>query len=276
MLPARTSFIIATILFFSIGLLWQANAWGKQTEIKHYLTAGIDLFRWQEFDANQTRLLSEQGPRLSLQAGWDDVLSADRFGQINLRARLYSGDINYDGQTQSLLDPTKDGIFISSTSRYDGFGAELENLHPLNNHHNVALFLGLGVDLWRRDIQDSIDAQGNPAGGFKEDYQVLYSRLGLQRQDHGIYGSSQIRFGIKYPLRIDEQVIGITLHPGQDWSLFASYRLNLANHSSTIVEIYYDSLRLATSPIITDQYGASWLQPQSHQDSIGIMIGRPF
>ena len=153
---------------------------------------------------------------------------------------------------------------------------KLEGLHPLSNSRNTALLLALGIDLLRRDIQDSIDAQSNLVGGFTEDYQVIYSRLGLQRQDQGTYGTSQTRFGIKYPLRIDEQVIGITLNPERNWSLFASYRLDLADRRHTIIEVYYDSLRLNPSAAVTDQYGDAWLQPQSQQDSIGIMLGIPY
>jgi hypothetical protein len=271
--------ILATPVFITlvlVGLFFQPTSSYAASETKRHLAAGMDLFRWQEYDSNQSRLLSEQGLRLSLQAGWDDILASHHSGKINLLARLYSGDINYDGQTQSSIDPTKNGIFVSSTSRYDGLGVEIEGLHPLKGSYDNALLLGLGIDIWRRDIQESIDAQGDLIGGTTEDYRVLYSRLGLLWQNHGPYGHSQIRAGIKYPLRIDEQVIGITLHPGRNISLFTSYRLSLNDHRNTTITIYYDSLRLNSSPVVTDQNGDPWLQPQSQQDSIGIMIGIPF
>ena len=264
-------------LALSISLLWQTTALGTQPETQRQLTAGVELFHWQEFDpGSPLRLLSEQGMRLALQANWNNVAPANRIGTINVKTRVYSGALNYDGQTQSLLDPTKNGIFVASTSRYNGLDAELESLSPLHGHKDAALLLSLGIDIWRRNIQQSIDAQGNSIEVAVEDYRVLYSRLGLQWQKHGIFGTSQTRIGVKYPLRIDERAIDVTLHPGRSLSLFAAYRLNLADNQNTIVEIYYDSLRLAQSPVVYDQYGNPWLQPESRQDSVGIMVGIPF
>jgi len=274
---STSCYSLRALLIIAVSLLWWPNAWSSHTESKRQLLAGVELFRWQEFGANQERLLSEQGARITLQGNWDNLIPANRLGQINLMARVYSGDLNYDGQTQSLT-PALDGIFVASRSRYDGLDAELQALHPLKKLDNTALLLSIGFDLWRRDIQDTTDAQGNPVSGAIEDYQLLYTRLGLQKQHHADFGSSRTRIGIKYPLRVDEQASGIgpTLHPGSKWSVFASYRLNLANRRHTIIDIYFDSLRFAPSPTVTDQYGDPWLQPQSQQDTLGIMLGVPF
>jgi len=265
------------ILSCSLSMCWQTVSWCSQSENHRHLTAGVELFDWQEFDPNTSkRLLSEHGARLTLQAGWDNLRPVERFGPINFKTRIYSGAIDYDGQTQSLIDPSKTGIFVATTSRYIGLGAELEKLYPLKEQRNTNLLLALGVDFWRRNIQKNIDAQGNPVAGASEDYLGLYSRLGLQWQNQNTFGESQARFGIKYPLRIDERTIDIILHPQPSLSLFAAYRLDLADTNHTIIELYYDSLRLDTSPVVYDKYGSPWLQPKSQQNSVGIMIGIPF
>ena len=269
---------VAVILFLTSSPVWFSTAWcSSQSASRGQLTAGLELFHWQEFDTNSPlRLLSEQGARMTLQTGWNDVFHDTRFRGININAHLYSGAINYDGQTQSTIDPTKNGIFVASTSRYKGLGLELEKLSPLKNNDHAAMMLALGGDIWRRSIEQSTDAQGNPVSGASEDYRVVHSRLGLQWMTRGAFGDARLRLGIRYPLWIDEHTADITLRPEPAVSLFASYRLSLADKYNTIIDIYYDSLRLKPSPVVIDQYGDPWLQPESKQDNVGLMIGFPF
>ena len=268
---------VAAILFLTCSPVWFSTAWSSPPANRGQLIAGVELFHWQEFDPySPLRLLSEQGARMILKAGWDDIFHNTRFRGININAQLYSGAINYDGQTQSTIDPTKNGIFVASTSRYNGLGLELEKLWPLKNHDNAAMMLALGGDIWRRSIQQSTDAQGNPISGASEDYRVVHSRLGLQWMTRGDFGDARLRLGIRYPLWIDERTADITLHPEPAISAFASYRLTLADKYNTIIDIYYDSLYLKPSPVVIDQYGDPWLQPESKQDSVGVLIGIPF
>jgi len=268
---------VTVILFLTISPVWFSAAWCSQSANQGQLTAGLELYHWQEFDPySPLRLLSEQGARMTVQAGWDDVLRRTRFRGINVITRLYSGAINYDGQTQSTIDPTKDGIFVASTSRYNGLGIEVEKLSPLRDHERAAILFSLGGDAWRRSIEQSIDAQGNPVSGASEDYRLVHSRLGMQWMTRGAFGNTRLRLGIRYPLWLDEHTADITLHPKPAVSLFASYRLTLADQYNTIIDIYYDSLYLRPSPVVIDQYGDPWLQPESRQDSVGLMIGFPF
>jgi len=263
------------ILLIATSLCLCKPAWARD-DISRYISFSIEAARWQEFSQSDNRLLSESGPRLSFTAGWQNLFPDNRFARFNATGRIYAGDLGYDGQTQS-INTSSNGIYVSSTSHYSGFNADMEALFGLGTQSTTAL-LGIGTDLWRRDIDDATDAKGNNTSGFIEDYQVLYTKLGLQKEINDIYGQSRARFGIKYPLRINEQASGISpeLHPGRRASLFASYRLILATQRQTIFEVYYEGLRFSRSPAVTDQYGYSWRQPRSHQDTIGITFGIPY
>lgn len=253
--------------------IWPATAWS--TEHIRYLSGGLELSRWQEFDSSNIRLLSEHGGRMAIKVEWDNL--APRFGPINFIGRFYNGNLSYDGQTQSINNPSQNGVFIASTSQYTGISTELEATHPVNNR-GLNAFVAAGLDLWRRDIQSSMDARGNGVFGFSEDYQVYFSRLGLEQNSTGTFGHSRARIGLTLPLLINEQAAGIDpeLHPGRNISLMLSYRLELNNRRHTRIEFYYDSLRLSASPVVIDQLGNPWLQPKSHMDTVGIMYGIPF
>jgi len=241
----------------------------------HYLFAGVEASRWQEFSDGDKRLLSENGPRLALGARWESIPD-NRNVRFNANSRIYFGLLSYDGQTQS-IDPNANGVYISSTSRYSGFSTELEMLFDTGSP-SLAGLMDIGIDLWRRDINNSSDAKGNDVSGFIEDYQVFYTKLGAQKEIRDTYGRSLLSIGIKYPLKINEHASGIspTLHPGSAISLFAAYRIDLVDHSRTSINIYYEGLRLSASPSVQDQFGYFWMQPRSHQDTVGVTIGIPF
>jgi hypothetical protein len=261
-------------LLLVTGLCCCTAAWSEDS--KRLLSAGLEAARWQEYGNSDVRLLSESGLRLTLAAAWEDLFPDNPFARINASSRIYTGGLSYDGQTQS-LDPNASGIYISSTSRYTGFNAEVETLFDLESLSTAALF-GIGVDLWRRAIDNAHDAKGNGVSGFTEDYQVLYAKLGLQKEIRSAFGRSRMRIGIKYPLRINERASGISpeLHPGRRVSLFMAYRADLATYRPSIIEIYYEGLRLSASPAVVDEFGNAWMQPPSHQDIIGITFGIPF
>lgn len=264
---------VSALILLSISLGYCHMAWSAT--IERYISAGIEVSRWQEFSAADKRLLSENGPGLTLGASWENI-PAHRGLRVNARTQLYSAILSYDGQTQS-LDPNASGVYISSTSRYSGFSAELEMLFSLASP-SLAGIVDIGADLWRRHIDDSSDAKGNSVSGFIENYQLLYSRFGLQKEVRDIYGRALFSIGISYPLKVNENASGIspTLHPGRAVSLFVACRLDLADRRRTSINIYYQGLRLTASPTVVDQYGNYWMQPRSRRDTVGVSIGIPF
>jgi hypothetical protein len=268
-----TTYLSRIILLLVSGLLFCHSAWSATGS--RYIFAGVEATRWQEFNDADKRLLSENGPRLTLGAAWESS-PGDQHIRFNANSHIYAAMLSYDGQTQS-IDPNATGVYISSTSRYTGFSAELATLFDLGTP-TLAGLLGIGVDLWRRDIDNASDAKGNDVSGFIEDYQLLYSKLGIQKEIRGIYGRSKLSIGIKYPLQVNEHASGISpaLHPGSAIALFAAYRIDLADHRQTSINIYYEGLRLSASPSVQDGVGNYWMQPRSHQDTVGVTIGIPF
>lgn len=265
----RTTYLSGFIFIIITGLCFCNTAWPATFD--RYIFAGIEASRWQEFSDTDNRLLSENGPRLTLGANWESIPDSRRL-RFNASSRIYFAALSYDGQTQSPI-AANSNIYISSTSRYSGFSAELETRFNLGSP-SLAGLLNIGVDLWRRDIDNARDAKGNSVSGFTEDYQVLYSKLGVQKATQDIYGRSLLSLGIKYPLKIDEHASGIsqTLHPDRAVSLFVAYRVDLTDHRQTSINIYYEGLRLSASPTVA----GGWYQPRSHQDTVGVTIGTPF
>jgi len=183
---------------------------------------GVEYFRWQEFDSRGRRLLTEQGPRYVLEAfvgnrprrGWLPLYG------INLRG--YVGDVDYDGQDSN-------GIFTSSDTTYRGWNVELRGgfRFPVTGGFSLDALLAAGIDDWRRDIDNSINANGGAVGGFTEDYTVKYGRIGLGALWFSRWVDHYLQVGAKRPWSIDENpgALNISLSPGEEWSAYLSYEM---------------------------------------------------
>jgi len=270
---------IQLIAAFIICSYWSLTA--LSAEYARHIYGGLEMTRWQEFGANNTRLLSEHGLRAIVKVDWENLFP--RLGLINFSAQYYRGNLCYDGQTQSVSSNQIDGFFISSTSQYAGIITELEGLYPINQK-GLRLLAAIGSDVWRRNITPSTDSQDNAVSGATEDYQMLFTRMGIETSHAHTYGNSKTRLGLKYPLKVNEQAAGITpqLHPGRNLSLFASHRLEINDNRHITYEIYFDSLRLSPSPAVFSHIDPSTNnpryvhQPESHLYTIGIVVGKRF
>lgn len=258
------------LLYLTAIVLWAPAAFPAPEKT---FSIGSEFFRWQEFSSSGNRFLSEHGLRYRGTIAFNDVLPRhDKFSYHAL-LRGYIGSIDYDGQTQP------GSIFVPSTADYAGWNGELGSRYEYSavNHRSVSrsVFAALGIDHWIRDLQDSTDAQGNPVGGIREEYQILYGRLGLQFEHAGSLWQSGTRVGIKYPFTAKEKIdsLGIELEPGRQVTFFASYRgtIERRNGRTGYLEVGYDAYRFDASPVIS-----GWQQPQSHQDVITISIGTTF
>jgi len=232
------------------------------------LSLGLEQYRWQEYDfQNGTRLLSEHGPRAVL-AGRVEFDTALRPMLVRVLGRAYSGIVNYDGQVQST------GLFVSSDTDYLGGLAEFQLgwVKPTTMFRSLEFYLGAGVEGWKRDIADSIDALGSPVSGFREDYVVYYGRVGIGFEEQGEFLSSSFHVGALRPYSVDEKVVTsgseITLHPDGRWSMYADYRLGLRNN---FVELFYEGWRFDRSTTKNMVF-----QPKSEKDIFGVRIGREF
>jgi len=236
------------------------------------LSLGVEHYRWQEFDANGVRLLSEHGPRATL-SGRIELDTGLRPLLVRVLGNAYAGVVDYDGQIQgttSFLTHT----FVSSETTYRGGQAELQigYSRQTQSFSALELFLGAGVEGWSRDISGSVDAGGSSVSGFREDYTVYYGRIGLGFEETGNILNASFHVGAKLPYTVDEKVVisgvPLTLHPDGKWSAFADYRLTLQRN---FLEFYYEGLRFDPSPVKN-----TFFQPESTVDSYGIRLGREF
>ncbi len=235
---------------------------------------GVENFRWQEFDDQGHRLLTEQGPRLVAGAGLGNTVGRTAGWLYEFQVQGYLGQVDYDGQDSS-------GIFTSSDTDYRGGRAEITTgLRRPGRKSPLAadLLLAVGAEYWKRDINDSRNANGAAVGGFTEEYTVYYGRLGAAISWPHRHGESNFQAGGKRPFAIDEDVdvFNVTLSPGEEWSAFAAYEYRLASSKGvSLVRLYYDSFRFAKSDPKSVGLSTVW-QPESDMDIWGISFTHVF
>ena len=274
----RMRIYLKTILTFCI--IGAAPAPADEAASKPPLTVnvGVESFRWMEFDAGQ-RLLRETGPRLTVGFTLDHLLHGDLARPYALEARGYLGFIDYDGQTQA---------GVSAQTDVDYFGVSAEAMGGLRRAGNPRMDLlgGLGVDTWTRDIQDGVAANGSPAFGYREDYFILYGKLGPGFLFQNGARRSYLQFGIKYPIYTYEHVyltsIGfdsdVELAPGKRLSGYAKWRVSWSGETDKPrldVSFYYDSFRFSASASKTVSASGilySVRQPESRMDVLGARL----
>ncbi len=269
---AVTAAVMAPALISVPALLFAAEEKRSHLDVAFWI--GAENFRWQEFDGNGRRLLTEQGPRLTT-----GFAAGNRYNQrqgwiYEYRAIFFTGQVDYDGQDSN-------GVFTASETNYKGGEAELI-LGLRNSAYNgqlmVDLLTSIGATGWRRDIANSINANGFQVIGLIEDYDIYYGRIGLAIGWPTSGGISQLHVGAKKPLSIDEEVdlFNVNLSPGKKWSTFARYEFRLPHgRNSTLLRLYYDSFRFSKSD--TKTIGSTpVLQPKSNLDILGVSLGYLF
>ncbi len=233
---------------------------------------GSENFRWQEFNDGGQRLLTEQGPRVVLGGALFNLDRRTAGLVYNIDVRGYLGDVDYDGQ-DSL------GVYTSTNTRYQGGRGELTGGYRWQSARSAVaafdLLLTLGADAWRRDIDDSTNANGFPISGLVEDYVVYFGKVGVGAQWLHASSSSYFQLGAKKPLSIDEEVevFDVSLSPGKQWSAYASYTLKAGGEGrKPYITFYYDSYRFSKSPPKSIGSGIVW-QPESDMDVAGVIFG---
>lgn len=234
--------------------------------------AGMEFFNWKEFDSRGRRLLSENGLRYLLSVENQGTLQFLDNVSYQLRWRGYLGDVDYDGQTQP------GSIFVSTTVSYTGWNIEATaryHFQSFQSRVQPAVTGAIGLDSWSRHLRDSTDALDGPVTGGTENYEILYSRIGLQLQRPGNFWHSILDIGIKYPFKTDEKQedLNLSLEPDGHTSLYINYRLTSDNRQGGhhFIALVYDSYRFDASRVVKGFY-----QPESHQDTFSLMAGTNF
>jgi hypothetical protein len=232
------------------------------------LHAGIEDFRWREFDGGD-ELLEESGARYSLGIGFESAISPDSLTVFSGEGKIYFGTVDYDGQACAILT----GVCVPSESEtnYDGIMAEarIARRYPKEGGGAVEVFGAAGIDSWTREIESTAIASGG-----SEDWTVFYGRAGVGWRT----GSYALRGGVKLPFIVDESTdFGVDLEPEGTASLFLSFSATVHDspQQSWAISLFYDSYRFDESDhvLVWTNFGLLevW-QPESRQDVLGLQV----
>lgn len=230
------------------------------------LGGGIELFQWEEFDDGGDKLLTESGPRYFVEVKGTNRV--ERRWWQDFSCRLYSGTVNYDGQTMG-------GTPITTDTDYNGLRAEIGfNYLTLRSKSELTdgdwlVRFGVGFDSWRRGLQDTTTSGGTPVSGYSENYLVSYATVAAQYLGAGWRGG----VGVMAPYYVTEEVSaysGVKLHPAGKLSLLANLEFYLAAQWSLVFE--YDSYRFAKSDLVSVDATTSIYQPKSNLDSYSAFV----
>lgn len=242
------------------------------------VNAGLESFRWEEFSGGQ-RLLTETGPRLVVGLTLDHLLQGNQTNPYSAEARAYLGVIDYDGQTQS-------GVSAKTDVNYFGVSTEVMGGLRLAGSPRMDLLGGLGVDTWTRDIQNGVTANGATALGYREDYFILYGKLGPGFLFQSEARQDYLQFGLKYPFYTYERAyltdIGfdsdVELAPGKQLSGYAKWQMKWGRQADKPrfgLSFYYDSFRFSASASKTVSAAGALFnvhQPESRMDVLGARL----
>lgn len=275
--PAEAASFLRWLLLPLVSLL-SVSPLSLSADDRFALELGVEQFRWQEFDDDNRRLLTEHGPRLVVAAAWDNHRLVGNGPVYALRVSGYAAGVDYDGQDSN-------GLFVATQANYRGWSGEFDlgwrNAGLGDSDVAVDLTGGIGIEQWRRDIRGGINSSGQQVGGLVEDYRVVYARAGLGLLHYPGPARGYLHLGARYPLSIVEDVFfrdqSLTLHPGERWAGFVSYQLTLDSMlqfggRDPYLRLYYESWRFARSDTLLVNNLLVW-QPRSHLDVFGIMLG---
>ena len=274
MKPVLSKLLVAVLLLAAAGNASAGESLRARLLPDITLLLGAENFRWQEMDGNGNRLLTEQGPRYLAGAAVGNVVSRATGVLYEARIQGFTGDVDYDGQDSN-------GIFTSSDTNYRGWQAEIMGGYRISSPRS-ALSMDLhavaGVEDWRRDIDGSINARGNPVGGFVEEYTAYYGRVGAGLLWPHRVATSYLQVGGRRPFRVEEDVdaFNITLAPKEQWSAYAAYELRFpAGRGTALMRLRYDSYRFNRSNSKNIGGSTVW-QPESDMDIWGLSLGYVF
>ena len=261
----KHSFITVIFFAFSLGLFCEPAVVAAANESDIYLT--IENFEWKEFNASGSQLLKESGPIYGI--GISTRSENANFITTKLKGELFSGSIDYDGQTQA-------GTSVKTDTDYYGFKIEgdIGKRYIVSEKSSLEPFAGLGYRWWSRDLITT-----SAAIGYEERWYSIYGRLGI-RGDHIV--SDQLKIfveaGVKLPMYTENEadltVLGlqkVTLEPGNEPSAFAETGLRWNRLKITL---YYEGMRFSQSEL--DNRYRAFIQPESQADMYGVKIGMSY
>ncbi len=251
-----------------------------------YLYPSLQYFTWEE-SSGGSRLLKESGFLYGIGGGVRKDFRNNESWALSLRGKLelFGGVVDYSGQTQqSTTNPAVSQLPISTSVDYIGAKTEADAGWRISlPGGNIGPFAGFGYRWWLRDLRDTstIDRNGQPAavGGYLEEWQTLYARLGGYA-DYSLPGGWSLfcEAGGRFPLynlnSADFPGVGrVDLHPGALWSAFAELGTSYDRFRLTFT---YEGMRFSKSDGVRISQTRLLLQPESSADLFGLNIAYLF
>lgn len=230
-------------------------------------------FDFREFDDGGTRLNREHGSLPGLAAG---VKVSRRAAFAESGISYYSGDVRYDGQTQS-------GLPVTTRTDEDIFdGSALAGVQfALTRGFGSAVFAGAGYRNWKRDIRST-----RSAAGLSETYDWWYGLLGVK----GSYAASErmswtldlrlmrpvnpsIR--VKFGNALDDKTLELGEKTG--YRLAVAWHYSLTDRAGLRISPFYEQWKLGRSSTRSlTQNGTvvgSLYEPRSETRNRGLIVG---
>jgi len=234
------------------------------------LLVRYEQFEWREYNRDGGQLLKESGPRVGLQ--WERETRHTAAPDWSIRALVYFGDVDYDGQTQ-LGEP------IESTTEYHGIQADTALRFPvvLSEYAKIIPFAGAGAHTWMRQLDNT---RGFTETGYDEWWVDMYAQAGLDFRWQQTRGEFFTRVGLRYSfyLRAEYDFVlpdgtdNANVEPGANVAFFGEcgFRANGYSVSLFAEETTYDQSDTKTYSSV------DVFQPESEQQILGLQLGVVF
>lgn len=219
---------------------------------------------WKEYMGGN-QLLKESGMvyRLGVKGTVFNIKGIQLVADGNFRV----GSIDYDGHTWG-------GTPVKTDTRYVGMELRpmLQKEFVINNQFSVVGGLGLGYDLWNRNLKETSNATG-----YTEVWEQFYLPVQAQakyrvNQDLSLTAGLEYRFNLRTTNRVDAFDATVKPKSGTHYTLQAGMEYK----KFTLTGFYrYDKWK-QSDPEYSPVLGVDVLQPESKRELLGIALGYKF
>jgi hypothetical protein len=248
-----------------------ADASRPDAAVTGYVGPGLMHYDFREYDADDRRLVKEEGWLSGLQGG---LLVRRRRLSLLFEAAWYGGDVDYDGQTSA-------GVPIDSSTDESlmDLSSNLAYVLALNGPVRWEVFAGGGFRHWQRDIEGV-----GTVSGLDETYRWWRGEAGLRadlRRGSDLWtvsGRFMRSFDPEVDVDFDDRFDSVTLDMGERWGwrVEADWKHQLSERLVAGVRTFYASWAFGRSDVealTRDGVPAgSVVQPRSEAREYGVAL----
>ncbi len=255
------------------GLTLLSTSLIASAEIDTTLYAGIEEYRWQEYDPQTgAQLMEVTGPRLRVGLNLAPRLQSRIFA-FDYDVSMYEGTMDYSSQ---LTDPgTGASLPFSDRIAYMGADTHLDGIYT-GFGERIEPVLTLGYEGWRRSLDSrfiSTSVGTMTAPGYAEDWSMFYAKLGAR----GKLGHFSWTAGFKLPFAVTDSAdyLQATTHPTGLVSEYISGDYMFAR--TWKVGVSYEDTRFGQSDTANSILGPnSVLQPKADEGVFMLSLAKAF